>query len=251
MSKKTKIYLFTALGAAIACIPALGIASTDQLVPSPQPEGYLDLIKVFKSCPIIYTLLILMSLASMTIWTYSMITLRLSNMMPNDFIAQLRKLFLEKQYDTALSACEQQNSFAASLLSTALLSRKHGPQVMMESIKSEGRRAANSLWQRLSLLNEISVIAPMLGLLGTVVGLFFAFYDSSRSLDSITSVFDGLGIAIGTTVVGLVVSILSMIFYTTLKFRMIGLITTIENESLDMVRLIEIENPSYNSLNRE
>ena len=82
----------------------------------------------------------------------------------------------------------------------------------------------------------------MLGLLGTVMGLFFAFYDSNRSAESIASIFDGLGIAIGTTVVGLIVSIFSMLFYTTLKFRVVHLMNTIENESLSLVSLVDAEN---------
>ena len=86
----------------------------------------------------------------------------------------------------------------------------------------------------------------MLGLLGTVVGLFFAFYDSSRSAETIASIFDGLGIAVGTTVVGLIVSILAMLFYTTLKFRVVSLLNTIENESLILATQVEMDVTSKN-----
>ena len=96
-----------------------------------------------------------------------------------------------------------------------------------------------------SLLNEVAVIAPMLGLLGTVLGLFFAFYDSNRTTESIASIFDGLGIAVGTTVVGLIVAILAMIFYTTLKFRVVNLLNTIENESMALATLVEYDQTPY------
>lgn len=212
-------------------------------------EAYFDIVEVFQSCPIIYSLLILMSIIAVSIWLYSMIKLRLAEMMPKEFINQIRELFIEKRYDAALAACRQENNYTADIVTAGLNVRKHGAQVMLEAMGAEGRRSGLSLWQRISLLNEISVVAPMLGLLGTVVGLFFAFYDSSRSAESIASIFDGLGIAVGTTVVGLVVSILAMILYTTLKFRVVNILNAIETETTALVTLID--NDSHNTPNRD
>ena len=204
-----------------------------------QPEGVFDIVEVFKSCPIIYTILILMSIAATAVWLYSLFTLRLNDMMPGDFLQKIRDYFVEQRYEAALSACEQENTMASKIIAAGISSRQHGATLMVDAMRSEARRASNSIWQRVSLLNEIAVVAPMLGLLGTVVGLFFAFYNSGRSAESIASIFDGLGIAVGTTVVGLVVSILAMIFYTTLKFRVIQLMSTIETESLSLVNLVD------------
>ncbi len=203
--------------------------------------GTIDLLEVFNSCPVIYGLLLLMSVAATSIWIYSIITLRLSDMMPDGFIQHLRGLLNERQFDAALAFCTQENNFSSKIIASGILNRKYGPQVMMDAMQLEGRRYGNILWQRISLLNEISIVAPMLGLLGTVIGLFFAFYDSNRTAESITSIFDGLGIAIGTTVVGLIVALLAMVFYTTLKFRVVSLLNTVENESLLMVPLIQTD----------
>jgi biopolymer transport protein ExbB len=110
---------------------------------------------------------------------------------------------------------------------------------MIDAMKSEGKRASATLWQRLSLLNDVVIIAPMLGLLGTVIGMFYAFYDVNRSIESINALFDGLGIAVGTTVVGLIVAILSMVFYTMLKYQLVKTISHVENEALVLLPLIE------------
>jgi biopolymer transport protein ExbB len=83
------------------------------------------------------------------------------------------------------------------------------------------------------------MVAPMLGLLGTVIGMFYAFYDVNRSIESINSLFDGLGIAVGTTVVGLIVAILAMIFATTLKYRLVKTLSHVENEALTLSALIQ------------
>ncbi len=198
-----------------------------------------DLMKVFQGCPIIYILLLLMSIASFIIWLYSMMTLRLSSMMPTFFILEMRKLLQDKHFDAALAKCRQANNFTAGIIAAGVVARKHGPQVMMQLMQSEGRRCANRIWQRISFLNEIAVIAPMLGLLGTVLGLFFAFYDNNRSEASINALFDGLGIAVGTTVAGLIVAIVAMIFYTILKFKVVRLLSAIESASLSLVSVIE------------
>lgn len=224
-----------------------GVLNAAQADSAASPPATLDIVKVFQGCPVIYTLLIIMSLASFIIWLYSLLTLRLSDMMPKEFTNQVRELLSEKRYEAALSACEQDNNFTSTIIASGISARKYGPQMMMEAMRSEGRRCGNTLWQRISLLNEIAVIAPMLGLLGTVLGLFFAFYDSNRTTESIASIFDGLGIAVGTTVVGLIVAILAMIFYTTLKFRVINLLNTIENESMAMATLVDYDHNPYSN----
>lgn len=132
---------------------------------------------------------------------------------------------------------------ASSIIASGIKTRHQGPQLVMQAMLLEGKRKGCVLWQRISILNEIAVIAPMLGLLGTVLGLFFAFYDVNQTTDAFSTVFDGLGIAIGTTVVGLIVAILAMIYYTTLKFRVISLLNTIENESFALAALIDAPHP--------
>lgn len=206
------------------------------------PSQMLDLKKIFSSAPLIYSLLILMSLASMVIWLYSLATFRSKELMPSPFRTDLRALLEKAQYDEAKLFCEKQGNILASLLSTGLTTRKLGPQVMIDSMKSEGKRASAPFWQRLSLLNDIVIVAPMLGLLGTVIGMFYAFYDVNRSIESINALFDGLGIAVGTTVMGLIVAILSMIFHTTLKYRLVNALSQVENEAMTLSALIESKN---------
>jgi biopolymer transport protein ExbB len=201
----------------------------------------LDLAKVFAGSPTIYMLLFLMSIGSFVLWLYSLLTLRPQELMPDSLMNQVREQISQKRFEAALDTCRTSGSFSGRIIASGLAARKHGSQVMMEAVQSEGRRSALSLWQRISLLNDVVVVAPMFGLLGTVLGMFFAFYDTSRTMESLTAIFDGLGIAIGTTVAGLVVAILAMVFYTTLKFRVMTLLNTIENEAMALMNLVELE----------
>lgn len=198
----------------------------------------IDLKAVFSAAPLIYILLSLMSMASMCIWLYSLITFRPKDIMPKQFQQQLRSLLLAKQFDEANKLCRAKPNFLSTLIRTGLETQNFGPDAMLDAMKSEGKRASSPLWQRLSLLNDIVIVAPMLGLLGTVVGMFYAFYDINRSIESINALFDGLGVAVGTTVAGLIVAILAMIFHTTLKYRLIRTLNVVENEALQLSTLM-------------
>lgn len=198
----------------------------------------LDLKHVFSAAPIIYSLLLFLSIASLGIWLYSLLTFRIKDIMPETFRTELRSALEKGQFEQALKLCKSKNNVLSHLIQTGLTTRSLGAQVMLDAMKSEGKRASTSFWQRLSLLNDIVVIAPMLGLLGTVIGMFYAFYDVNRSIESINALFDGLGIAVGTTVMGLIVAILSMIFYTTLKYRIVKSLSLVENEALHLSALI-------------
>lgn len=219
--------------------------SQDQVLLTQATKAQLfDLQKVFQSAPIIYTLLSLMSVASLVIWLYSLATFRSKEIMPPAFRDQLRTLLATEQYEQAKILCQSQNNLLAKMIETGLTTRKLGAQVLLDAMKSEGKRASTSFWQRLSLLNDIVIIAPMLGLLGTVIGMFYAFYDVNRSIESINALFDGLGIAVGTTVMGLIVAILSMMFYTTLKYRIVRTLSQVEGEALALGSLIETKTRS-------
>ncbi len=192
----------------------------------------LDLKKVFTTSPFIYSILLLMSSSAVAVWLYTIATFRPKNLLSKSFVDELAGLLGEENYSGALEACRKSPGLLSSIVSSGLQARKFGPQVVIETMKSEGKRSATPFWQRLSLLNDIVIVAPMLGLLGTVIGMFYAFYDINRSIESINAFFDGLGIAIGTTVAGLLVSILSMGLAATLKYRLIKNLSLVETEAV-------------------
>jgi biopolymer transport protein ExbB len=192
----------------------------------------IDVTKVFTSSPLIYSMLGLMSIVSMALWLYTLATFKTKDIMPLPFRQKLRSLLNAKQWDAAEKLCKETPNLLSSIVIAGLITRKLGAQIMLDTMKTEGKRVSTPLWQRLSLLNDIALISPMLGLLGTVIGMFYAFYDVNRSVESINALFDGLGIAVGTTVVGLVVAILSMIFAATLKYRLVKTLSEVENEAV-------------------
>ena len=201
----------------------------------------IDVKKVYLSSPLIYSFLSLLSIASLAIWLYSLATFRAKEVIAPSFCGPLKGLLQAEDYSSAQDFCKKKPGLLASLILAGLTTRQFGAAVMIDAMKSEGKRIATPLWQRLSLLNDIAMVSPMIGLLGTVIGMFYAFYDVNRSVESINTLFDGLGIAVGTTVAGLVVSILAMLFSTTLKYRLVKTLSRVENESLNLGALIQVK----------
>jgi biopolymer transport protein ExbB len=246
-----KILRMTTLVLALVLFKTLSAETTASLKPAiSKPHGLqsFDITKVYASSPVIYSILLLMSTSAIVIWLYTQSTFRSKGLMPRDFMNDLRTALQEKRFDEAKALCQSQDNLLAAIVHAGLLTRNMGTQIMIDAMKSEGKRLAARFWQRLSMLNDIAIIAPMLGLLGTVIGMFYAFYDVNRSVDTINAVFDGLGISVGTTVVGLIVAILSMILATTLKYRLIRNLSIVENEALSLSIQIETSGSSYNPL---
>jgi biopolymer transport protein ExbB len=205
----------------------------------------INLRQVFSGSPVIYSILFLLSTVSICVWLYSMLTIRSVEFLPPTLVKDLRTKLVSNQYDEALDICVKQKHFFCKMLASGILARRHGLNVMIDTMKSEGKRSTVAFWQRINILNEIAVIAPMLGLLGTVLGMFYAFYDLNRSVESVSLLFDGLGISVGTTVAGLIVAILAMILYSIAKYRLVRILANVENEAQTFAALIDTRGPEY------
>jgi len=196
----------------------------------------INLAQVFAGSPIIYSILLCMSVVAFFVCLYNIVTLRGTS---ENFIRKIRQKLMSSQYDDALALCLKNDQLFGRVLAAAISNRKHGLSQMLETMKAEGKRATVGFWQRIALLNDIAIIAPMLGLLGTVLGMFYAFYDLNRSRESVSTLFDGLGISVGTTVAGLVVAILAMMLHSYAKFRLVRALSYVEDEAQSLAAMMD------------
>ncbi len=194
----------------------------------------IDLTQVFSAAPWIYTTLALLSMSTVMIALYTLLTARSSKILPKNDQGAIAQMLQSQDYEKALALCDKNPSFFSKMIAVGITSRPLGNQGILDAMKAAGKRESAPFWQKITLLNDIVVLAPMLGLLGTVTGMFYAFYDLNRSMESISTLFDGLGISVGTTVAGLIVAILAMLFYTFLKFRLIRSMTAVENQVMQL-----------------
>lgn len=205
----------------------------------------IDLKQAFAGSPIIYTLLFSMSVTALCIWLYSILSIRTATRVPQTLLNSVQSSLGSNQFEEALSLCEENSSLFCKMVSSGIHTRRHGLPMMVEAMKAEGKRSTVSFWQTLGILNDIAIIAPMIGLLGTVLGMFYAFYDINRSIESISTLFDGLGISVGTTVAGLVVAILALILHSTARYRLVRALSIVENRAHGLATQIDNRTSTY------
>ncbi len=208
-------------------------------------ETRIDMGKVFAGAPVIYSILLLMSLAGFALWLYHFLLTKNKELMPENFSKEVENQLATGNWQEALVLCRKEPNLLSNMITAAIAARHEGSQAMIERMQAEGKRSTSYFWQRLSLLNDIALIAPMIGLLGTVLGMFYAFYDVNRSIESMYTLFDGLGISVGTTVGGLIVSIMALFFQSTLKYRLVRQLALVDAKA-QQIALHPIAVPLHN-----
>jgi biopolymer transport protein ExbB len=157
------------------------------------------------------------------------------------FLLQLREGALDR--NEALERCDEQSSHIARVFAAAV--RKWGkPAVEVEqAVLDEGERIANVLRRYLRVLNGVSTVSPLLGLLGTVWGMIESFnvIATSPAMGRAEMLAGGISVALITTAAGLSIAIPSMIFYLHFVGRVDSLIMEIDHHGQDLVSLISLE----------
>jgi len=207
----------------------------------------VDVKRAFIGSPIIYLVLIGMSAFALFIWMYCVLTLRKVTHIPAHLKGTLQSHLNSNQFDEALSLCNTHNALLCHMIRAGVQSRRAGLTAIAEAMNAQGKLSSMRFWQKIGLLNDIAILAPMLGLLGTVLGMFYAFYDVNRSIESIASLFDGLGISVGTTVAGLFVAILALVLHSTAKYRLIKALAHVEGEAQRVACLIDDHTSLYSN----
>jgi biopolymer transport protein ExbB len=170
------------------------------------------------------------------------ISLRRGRVIPGPFVKRFLDQIEDGQLDrdAAEGLCEQNGSPAAAIFAAAV--RKWGrPSVEVEqAIIDAGERVTNDLRKYLRLLNGISTVSPLLGLLGTVFGMIAAFNEiaSADAMGRPELLAGGIGEALLTTAAGLCVAIPAMIAHLYFAGRVDRLIMDLDRLGQRLVDLI-------------
>lgn len=176
------------------------------------------------------------------------ISLRRGRVIPRPFVRRFLEQLREGQLDAeeALRLCEENRSPVAEVFGAAV--RKWGrPSVEVEqAIIDAGERATNGLRRYLRLFNGISTISPLLGLLGTVLGMINAFNAivTAGAMGRPELLAGGISQALLTTAAGLSVAIPALIAYLFFVSRVDRLIISIDSLGQQVVELISAESIS-------
>ena len=183
----------------------------------------------------------LLSVAAMALGIFYFITLRRSCVISREYVAEAKRLISGGDIAALEGLSRQTDDMISRVIGVTARACLDNPSIshdlMVEITESEGVRQSTDLAQRISYLNDIAVISPMIGLLGTVVGMIKSFnvlaFDvaSTRPLE----LAQGVSQALITTAVGLIIAIPAMAFYSYFRGRVQKLISELESTSTDLI----------------
>jgi len=181
--------------------------------------------------PIIACSVIAMAIVVERLWIY-----RRRRVLPTNLVAQIWQLHQKNQLTAAHIQTVRKSSPLGRILAAGLMNRMHAREVMKEAIEEEGRQVVHELERYLNTLGTIANISPLLGLLGTVIGMIKVFAAiTSHGVGNPSVLAGGISEALITTATGLSVAIPSLIFYRYFRGKVDELVIKMEEESLKIV----------------
>jgi len=159
----------------------------------------------------------------------NLLQVRRDVLLPNDFVEEFEQKLNGKDFQGAYEIARNDDSFVARVLAAGMGRLSRGYPEAVEGMQEAGEDENMALEHRLSYLALIGSIAPMLGLMGTVQGMINAFDKIATSVVSPkpSELAEGISTALFTTMIGLMIAVPAMIFYSVLKNRIQRLVLEI------------------------
>jgi len=184
--------------------------------------------------------IILCSIVALAIIVERLWTLRPSRITPAHLLGQVWRWIQDKQLNSDKLKELRADSPLGQILAAGLANSKHGREVMKECIEEAAARVIHDLERYLNALGTIAGIAPLLGLLGTVLGMIEIFGSFMGSgMANASQLAGGIATALITTAAGLFVAIPALFFHRYLQRRVDELVIGMEQEAIKLVEVLQ------------
>lgn len=190
-----------------------------------------------------------LSLLAIALLFFYLLSMRQGTLYPRSFIMEAQDAAEDGDLEGLRDLCLNNGSCAAKIISAALEQCDDGHiadhVILRDAMEDEGGRQAGLLWQRLQYLMDIAVIAPMVGLLGTVWGMMVSFSGLESGVSMINkadTLANGVSQAMYTTFGGLIVGIFAMAMYDLMRGRLNKLIGGMESACNTVLRRLSASN---------
>jgi biopolymer transport protein ExbB len=166
-------------------------------------------------------------------------TLRASRVAPPQTINELWRWIKKKELNGRKLKALQGSSPLGRILAGGLLNAKHGREIMKESIEHEASQVIHDLERFLNPLGTVATITPLLGLLGTVIGMIKVFAEIQLAgVGNAGNLAGGISEALITTAAGLSVAIPALICHRYFIRRVDELVVSMEQEAIKLVEVV-------------
>ena len=183
--------------------------------------------------------LFILSIMTVFIFVQRFLAITKSSKDEKDFMPRVKDYLLAGKLDSAIDLCNQTDNPAARMVGKGISRIGKSQQDIMSSIENVGNQEIYQLEKRLDFLRTASGIAPMIGFLGTTLGMVRVFhamkFETSVELSTISG---GIMEAMMTTIAGLVVGIMAKVAYNYLDAKVSEVIHDMEGASIEFLDLL-------------
>jgi biopolymer transport protein ExbB len=183
--------------------------------------------------------IVICSIVSMAIVIERFWSLQRRRITPGNLVAQVWQWARSDVLDEKRIESLRSGSPLGRVLAAGLVNRTYEREVMKESIEEVGRHVIYELGRYLNSLGTIAAISPLLGLLGTVIGMIKVFAAiTTQGVGDASILAGGISEALITTAAGLSVAIPTLMFHRYFRGRVEGFVVTMEQEALKLVEAL-------------
>ncbi len=182
--------------------------------------------------------LILASVLAVAIIIERSYSLRAKEVVPPSLLVETIREFEGRGVTQELLTKLTDHSPLGRVFATALKNANSSREVMKESIEESGRAVTHELDRFLISLGTIASMAPLLGLLGTVIGMIEIFGAQTATGTNPGQLAHGISIALYNTAFGLIIAIPAMIFYRYFRAKVEGLVVDMEQQAIKLVEIV-------------
>jgi biopolymer transport protein ExbB len=185
--------------------------------------------------PILACSVVAMAIVAERFWS-----LRSSKVIPRHLVAEIWLKVKENNMKSKDLKVIKENSALGRILAAGLSNMHHGREQMKEAIEDVGRHEAHKLERYLTTLGTIAAVSPLLGLLGTVIGMIKVFATiSAVGVGNAGALSTGISEALVTTAAGMTVAIPALICFRHLRAKVDGLVVFMEQEALKLIEVVD------------
>jgi len=233
-STRPRFTVFLLAASGLAITPALALA---QAGPAEPAAGKSFFEVVVEGAEVPGAVIGILSLISLTLIIQHFWTIRRDTMVPTDEVETVRGMIERRQFKEILDYLKGRTSMFADVLTMSLRHGRHGFDAMHEAAEERSGAWSARLFRRVEYLNIIGNLGPLLGLLGTVLGMIEAFtqMQAKHGAYKPEDLAGGIGLALVNTFLGLVVAILSLSFFGICRNRVDALTVTAHAAVLDVL----------------
>ena len=254
---RRKIVFYVILTVGISCMSLTTVNIENSLAPAQVPtqeeesaKGFHQIIKEqFIAGDWRFMLIVLLCLIfGLAISFERVISLNLSSINVEKFLKSVEKQLEQGNLTKAKDICRTTRGPIASIFMQGLIRSKESIEILEKSIIAYGSVEMGKLERGMVWISLFISLAPMLGFMGTVIGMISAFDAIAAAGDvSPALVADGIKIALLTTVGGLIVAIILQLFYNYLVAKIDLLVNTMEDASISLVDIIAKHKQQFHS----